>query len=98
MDRQDRTGPWLVVLIYLAAAAYAYAEAHGARQIVLVAESMGGAIAGQFLTRSPHAAKTLALALDSPALDFPAWCVTCSPPAACRSAVLRRAAAWICFS
>lgn len=51
--------------------AFAYAQARGATKIVLVAESMGGGIAGQFLARSPQAAKVAALALDSPALDFP---------------------------
>ncbi|MBP6878152.1 MAG: alpha/beta hydrolase [Phenylobacterium sp.] len=53
-------------------AAVAYAEANGAERIVLVAESMGGGIAGQFLARSPRAAKVSALVLDAPALDFPA--------------------------
>lgn len=52
-------------------AAFAYAQARGATKIVLVAESMGGGIAGQFLARSPRAATVAALALDSPALDFP---------------------------
>ena len=52
-------------------AAFAYAEARGATKVVLVAESMGGGIAGQFLARSPRAGKVVALALDSPALDFP---------------------------
>lgn len=52
-------------------AAFAYAQARGATKIVLVAESMGGGIAGQFLARSPLAGKVAALALDAPALDFP---------------------------
>lgn len=43
----------------------------GAKRIVLVAESMGGAIAGQFLIHSRHAPSVAALVLDAPALDFP---------------------------
>ncbi|MDC9824798.1 alpha/beta fold hydrolase [Devosia sp. ZB163] len=42
----------------------------GAPGIILVAESMGGAIAGQFLMHSEKADKVVALALDAPALDF----------------------------
>ena len=44
---------------------------HGAASVVLVAESMGGAIAGQFLRRSPLASHVSALVMDAPALDFP---------------------------
>ena len=46
--------------------------AHGAQRIVLVAESMGGGLAGQFLINSDKAKSVVALALDAPALDFPA--------------------------
>jgi uncharacterized protein len=38
--------------------------------ILVVAESMGGAILGQFLSRSPLANRVKAVALDSPALSF----------------------------
>jgi len=48
-----------------------YAIDQGAASVVLVAESMGGAIAGQFLRRSPLASRVSALVLDAPALDFP---------------------------
>ena len=48
-----------------------YAVDQGAASVVLVAESMGGAIAGQFLRRSPLAPRVSAIVLDAPALDFP---------------------------
>lgn len=38
--------------------------------ILVVAESMGGAILGQFLAQSPLAGRVKAVALDSPALSF----------------------------
>jgi pimeloyl-ACP methyl ester carboxylesterase len=44
--------------------------AQGAQKIVLVAESMGGAIAGQLLMHSAHTDRIAAIALDAPALDF----------------------------
>jgi uncharacterized protein len=47
-----------------------YLEDQGATNIVLVGESMGGAIVGQFLQNSPLASHVVAVALDSPALDF----------------------------
>lgn len=50
-------------------AALTYALGKGAHQVVLVADSMGGAIAGQFLRRSPQVDRVVALALDAPALD-----------------------------
>lgn len=53
-------------------AAVAHALDHGAEQIVVVAESMGGGIVGQFLASSPHAARIGALVLDAPAIDLPA--------------------------
>jgi uncharacterized protein len=40
--------------------------------VLVVAESMGGAILGQFLAQSPHAGLVQAVALDSPALSFDA--------------------------
>lgn len=43
----------------------------GIEKVVLVAASMGGGIAGQFLARSDKAAQVEALVLDAPALDFP---------------------------
>jgi hypothetical protein len=38
--------------------------------VLVVAESMGGAVLGQFLSRSAHADRVMAVALDSPALSF----------------------------
>jgi pimeloyl-ACP methyl ester carboxylesterase len=51
-------------------AAVAWMAEQGHDDIVLVAESMGGGIAGQFLSRSPEADRVVGLALDAPALDF----------------------------
>lgn len=51
-------------------AAVSWMLAKGAPSVILVAESMGGAIAGQFLMHSREADKVVALALDAPALDF----------------------------
>jgi pimeloyl-ACP methyl ester carboxylesterase len=39
-------------------------------KLLVVAESMGGAILGQFLKQSPLAARVQAVALDSPAISF----------------------------
>lgn len=39
-------------------------------KLLVVAESMGGAILGQFLTQSPLASRVQAVALDSPAISF----------------------------
>ncbi len=50
--------------------AVTWAKSQGAKRIVLVAESMGGAIAGQFLRHSNQTGAIAALALDAPALDF----------------------------
>lgn len=50
-------------------AAVAFLRQRGAKRIILVGESMGGAIVGQFLMRSPQAESVTALILDSPALD-----------------------------
>lgn len=51
-------------------AAARYALAHGARRLVLVGYSMGGALIGQFMQHSPLANRVSALALDAPALDW----------------------------
>jgi pimeloyl-ACP methyl ester carboxylesterase len=51
-------------------AAVSWMLGRGAPNVILVAESMGGAIAGQFLMHSTQADKVVALALDAPALDF----------------------------
>ncbi len=51
-------------------AAVAQMVARGHDRLLLVGESMGGAIVGQFLRRSALARHVAALALDSPALDF----------------------------
>jgi uncharacterized protein len=52
------------------AAAVRYALGHGARRLVLVGYSMGGAIVAQFMQRSPLAPRVAGLVLDAPALDW----------------------------
>ncbi len=42
----------------------------GYGRVLLVGESMGGAIVGQFMRHSPHAEHVAGIALDAPALDF----------------------------
>ncbi|KAA5803906.1 alpha/beta fold hydrolase [Alkalicaulis satelles] len=51
-------------------AAILWLEGEGHDRLILAGESMGGAIAGQFLIHSTHAGHIVGLALDSPALDF----------------------------
>jgi uncharacterized protein len=53
-------------------AAARYALSHGARRLVLVGYSMGGAIVTQFIERSPLAGHVAGLVLDAPALDWKA--------------------------
>jgi hypothetical protein len=53
-------------------AAARYALSHGARRLVLVGYSMGGAIVTQFMEHSPLAAHVAGLVLDAPALDWKA--------------------------
>lgn len=53
-------------------AAMQYAFDHGADDLVIVAESMGGGIAGQALLQSELADRIAAIVLDAPAVDFPA--------------------------
>jgi hypothetical protein len=53
-------------------AAARYALAHGARRLVLVGYSMGGAIVAQFMEHSSLAAHVAGLVLDAPALDWKA--------------------------
>lgn len=47
-----------------------FARSRGARRIILAADSMGGAITGQFLRRAPEADAAIAAVLDAPALDM----------------------------
>lgn len=51
-------------------AAARLALSHGARRLVLVGYSMGGAIVAQFIERSPLARRVAGLVLDAPALDW----------------------------
>lgn len=53
-------------------AAARYALSHGARRLVLVGASMGGAVIASFLEHSPLAATAVAAVLDAPMLDFEA--------------------------
>lgn len=53
-------------------AAARYAVARGARRLVLVGYSMGGAIVSQFMERSPLASDVVGLVLDAPVLDWKA--------------------------
>lgn len=51
-------------------AAARYARRHGARRLVLVGFSMGGAVAGRFMAESPRAGRVAALVLDAPVVDW----------------------------
>ncbi|HET7053123.1 MAG TPA: alpha/beta hydrolase [Solirubrobacterales bacterium] len=51
-------------------AAARYAFAHGARRLLLVGYSMGGAIVAQFMEKSRLASRIAGLVLDAPALDW----------------------------
>ncbi|HEY4200531.1 MAG TPA: alpha/beta fold hydrolase [Devosiaceae bacterium] len=51
-------------------AAMGWMLANGADRVIIVAESMGGAIAGQFILHSDKADRVAALVLDAPALDI----------------------------
>lgn len=51
-------------------AAVRFAVRRGARQVVLIGYSMGGAIVAQFVERSDLAPRAAALVLDAPALDW----------------------------
>ena len=51
-------------------AAVQTARRHGAKRIILAAQSMGGAILGQYLRHAPHAGDVIAAVLDAPALDL----------------------------
>ncbi|WP_299642348.1 hypothetical protein [Devosia sp.] len=53
-------------------AAVDWAHGQGAERIVIAAESMGAAITGQYLTHAADTRTIAGLALDAPALDFPA--------------------------
>jgi pimeloyl-ACP methyl ester carboxylesterase len=52
------------------AAAARYALSHGARRLILVGYSMGGAIVAQFMEHSPLTGRVAGLVLDAPALDW----------------------------
>jgi pimeloyl-ACP methyl ester carboxylesterase len=47
-----------------------YALKHGARRVVLLGWSMGGALIEQFMLRSPLADRVAAVVLDAPVLDW----------------------------
>jgi pimeloyl-ACP methyl ester carboxylesterase len=51
-------------------AAVTWAQQRGARRVVLLGASMGGAVVASFLEHSPRAAIVSAVVLDSPVLDF----------------------------
>jgi len=51
-------------------AAARYALRHGARRLVLVGFSMGGAIVGRFMAESVRADRVAALVLDAPVVDW----------------------------
>jgi uncharacterized protein len=51
-------------------AASRYALRHGAKRLVLVGYSMGGAIIGRYMAESPLASRTAALVLDAPVVDW----------------------------
>lgn len=57
-------------------AAAQYALDNGAKALVLLGESMGGGIVGQFLRRSGHAASVKAVVLDAAAIDYQAILVS----------------------
>jgi uncharacterized protein len=54
------------------AAAARWALAHGARHLVLIGYSMGGALITQFMERSPLAPRVAGLVLDAPVLNWEA--------------------------
>lgn len=51
-------------------AAARYALAHGAKRLILVGYSMGGAVVAQFMQHSPLASRVDGLVLDAPVLDW----------------------------
>lgn len=51
-------------------AAVVWAQRHGARHVVLLGASMGGAVVASFLEHSPRAPLVTSVVLDSPVLDF----------------------------
>lgn len=53
-------------------AAARFAVERGARELVMVGSSMGGALVSQFIQLSPQAEHAAAMILDAPALDWPA--------------------------
>lgn len=53
-------------------AAVDYAVGRGAERVVIAAESMGAGITGQYLLHGGNVERVAGLALDAPALDFPA--------------------------
>jgi uncharacterized protein len=52
------------------AAAIRYSLRHGARRVVLIGYSMGGALIAQLMERSPFAKRVAAIVLDAPVLDW----------------------------
>jgi fermentation-respiration switch protein FrsA (DUF1100 family) len=76
--RNDRNGPADPNLLFAFGttewrdldAAVGWVLDRGVPGVIIAAESMGGAIAGQFLKHSDRTDRVAALALDAPALDF----------------------------
>jgi pimeloyl-ACP methyl ester carboxylesterase len=53
-------------------AAVDWTAGRGAQRVIVLGESMGAAITGQYLARAADTSRVAGVALDAPALDFPA--------------------------
>jgi pimeloyl-ACP methyl ester carboxylesterase len=78
--RNDRGGPAASPPLYSFGltewpdleAAVEWTAAQGAGRVIIVAESMGAGVTGQYLARAADTSRVAGLVLDAPALDFPA--------------------------